>query len=1170
MDLFYNVIERIQLIFADFFLLETFHLETNAATEDEQSETKEIIDPPIQAPITSSPTLATAVPENGQEEPFLDEAVIEKEKTEHFEAFVKPALADFDAESQGSLEHKAIPTERKASEDRGMMLQRQIREDIMDQELSQDHQEDTVMTSEPLLTDKKINFFEDSATGKASSAGSSKLMSKEEAKTVATEFVESLTEEALKVSNEIRYKEQYEAAREVACDFIEDLNVKAAGIVQQMEQQQTPPPRPSRLLSVEISDADLVCDLSEVRQDLPSGAVADCYQDFTEIPSFLSHYVRQFGDNSQHGTGPETQQDEGDQDVTHDDKVEEESMATDAAAGQSQQEPEEDIWAGEAIDVEAAKAMTKTRSEDLSSSIKTKTTSDFDSMTDPYMTADSLTPGKSRPSSSDIDVMLSAVSTADGGRSSTLTTTADYETAQSDLTSYHTAASSFKSTETSEATSGHLASYELSEASETITATLEHDRESIVTPSGVTDDLEDMDGPQLPDQDCRGPPPPSTTVRLHDNGDTSDDEPQGQMVRSLQMEFSNLQQSQDLGASVQTISSNSEVTTIKEDQIVPMVSVPRQSTVDEFDGSKPERELKGFAERSYSIQMETRRESVEQHALSDTEMDAMAPPDPFNRPTTPIPPPRQDTKPSLESGSSADDPAQTSAETTEPAELAFSKHFTQVVEESPMEFEKPIELGAPDVQILTAVEMEDKTKEEWRQVEEQSTEQQWTEEDDEYQYLYNQPLDQIAEEDEETTDLNKLKETLAQTGEFEVVRRNLVIVGKQEGSGDGASVCSLQEFETLEAHVQQMGSGTLSRGSIGSQDSLEASSSNGASAAHAAASNAALRAHIKMRIGAKSSHEDCMSVDSNNSLQEFENMEEACKEVDALEAKAKEQEEVLSEIEEGHESQISESASDTCETLSEGGQGEDDEDPEEFEARLFQIDEIIKQAQTNVEAFDQSVVMSLSSHSVPLEDILGKQQQPAGGAISSESEDSLELLPSGGAPGEVPALMQASIDSLEMKQAVMQLSTDSIDNKIMTISTDSIEGGAKRPVVAAEDMMAQSVDSLEGDRRATVATAAMDKSTDSLESADQVLGRAKKMLLLEGARATDHLMTDSIEKMDSSCEESFMEIGVDGTPRKVVVKHVVDPETSVASVVAERRTQQGLGNIPQDMFKKDA
>ena len=175
MDLIYNVIERIQLIFADFFLLETFHLETNAATEDEQSETKDIINPPIQAPLTSSSALATAVPENGQEEPFLDEPGTEKEKTEHFEAFVKPALADFDSESQGSLEHKAIPTERKASEDPGMMLQRQIREDIMDQELSQDHQEDTVMTSEPLLTEKKINFFEDSATtGKAaSSAGDS-------------------------------------------------------------------------------------------------------------------------------------------------------------------------------------------------------------------------------------------------------------------------------------------------------------------------------------------------------------------------------------------------------------------------------------------------------------------------------------------------------------------------------------------------------------------------------------------------------------------------------------------------------------------------------------------------------------------------------------------------------------------------------------------------------------------------------------------------------------------------------------------------------------------------------------------------------------------------------------------------------------------------------------
>ena len=468
-----------------------------------------------------------------------------------------------------------------------------------------------------------------------------------------------------------------------------------------------------------------------------------------------------------------------------------------------------------------------------------------------------------------------------------------------------------------------------------------------------------------------------------------------------------------------------------------------------------------------------------------------------------------------------------------------------------------------------------------------------------------------------------------------------------EGSvGDGASVSSLQEFESMEAHIQQFGSGTLSRGSVGSQDSLEAgngsASTNGGGAnGGPSSSSAALRNHLKMRMGyssqrTQSGDGDCLSVDSSSSLQEFENMEEACQEAEAVESRAKEQEEVLSEIEEGHESQLSESCSDTCETISEGGaqEGEVDdvEDPEEFEARLFQIDEIIKQAQTNVEQFDQSVVMSLSSQSVPLEEILGSKQGslgqiPTGGVLSSggESEDSLELLPSSGVQGESvlqpptpqkqqqhqdssSGLMQASIDSLEMKQAViadesavklMQLSTDSIEmGKILTtagmtdsldmgkttdkmiISTDSIEGGASAKAVGIMD---RSVDSLEGKTAATAGL--MEKSTDSLESADQILGRAKKMLLIEKpsripvpasrshrsqSRDLDP-MTDSVEKMDSSCEESYLEVGPDGrsTGSRVVVKHVIDPETSVTSVVAERRTQQGLTDITSDMFKQE-
>merc|ERR1711974_554134 len=64
----------------------------------------------------------------------------------------------------------------------------------------------------------------------------------------------------------------------------------------------------------------------------------------------------------------------------------------------------------------------------------------------------------------------------------------------------------------------------------------------------------------------------------------------------------------------------------------------------------------------------------------------------------------------------------------------------------------------------------------------------------------------------------------------------------------------------------------------------------------------------------------------------------------------------------------------------------------------------------------------------------------------------------------------------------------------------------------------ESVDSLDGA-----------KMTDSLESAEAVLGKDKRVLAMEGSR----VLSRGEEKMDSSCEESFLEVGADGTPRKM-------------------------------------
>ena len=904
-----------------------------------------------------------------------------------FETFVKPSLGDSDAEGQAQLEHKAIPSE-KTHVDQQILIKRQIRDDILDQEL--EHHEETVMTESLIgdLTPKPKVAFGDEPDSKV-----------EDVTTVAAEFVESLTEQAMKMSEEIiRSREELLeegnkvlAAKEAARDFLDEMNQKAIEIAEQISRTASEEDviGTKQRHSVEISDGELETDMAEFRQELE--ARVEYPADFRLITSFYAHYVR---DLDEYPTDDDTE-------VAH----------RQGGQVETRLEPDqEDIWAAEAQNLSLQSFEPRIKKSDESSS-KTSTTnrnSGTDWSSDAYLTA-AESSSRSRPSSSDVDLMLSAQS----GRSSTVTT--EYETAHSSHdTSYHTAVSSLtskeslRSTDISEAsTGGNLASYEISETSETLMdAALDYER---LTPSGAPEDEE----PQTPD---------SPEVMPH-------------MVRSAEMIFeqpkeegSNLEDSREnLGASVLTISSNSEATVVttqppdeppliqiehkavehsdsvfsdsgkssesKAVSFEPNVSFETytQRSVDsaEYD-SRPESELKDFESRPHSISEAMlsdpppRPQSKED--MSDPETGStLKIRDPFARPITPEPPEKVVVK----------DTVEFSEEALEEAEIAFSKHFTQVVEESSLEFERLEEV--PEVQIMTAVDLESP---------EVLDEPKWSEGDD-YQYMYNQPLDQIAEEDEESHDLSKLRETLNNTGDFEIQRRNLVLKGD-----DNSSMSSLQEFENLEAQV--LGSGTLSRGSMGSQDSLETPS----------------KSHLRKVVV-----KDDNSVHSASSLTEFETMEEACQEAENIEKRAKEQEDVLSEIEEGHESQISES-SDSCETMSEGAADEDEvDDPEEFEARLFQIDEIIKQAQTNVEQFDSA--MSISQQSVPLEDILGaapSTKKVVDTLSSAEDSDSLEvqLLPDSGVDSSAAQqeVMQASIDSLDLKQkvdGVMQLSTDSID-----------------------------------------------------------------------------------------------------------------------------------------------
>lgn len=191
----------------------------------------------------------------------------------------------------------------------------------------------------------------------------------------------------------------------------------------------------------------------------------------------------------------------------------------------------------------------------------------------------------------------------------------------------------------------------------------------------------------------------------------------------------------------------------------------------------------------------------------------------------------------------------------------------------------------------------------------------------------------------------RLKESsLSSTPEFDVLSgrryfsRNAA-GGAAGGNGgeDVMSVDSLQDFERLEQELQAV---KQRRQSNGSQESLNGSGK---------------------RVGG-----DNVSV---NSLTEFERLERDMAEAAKIEERARQQEAaLLSEIEEGHESQQSES-SDSCETLSGGGlrrgggggddTDDDDSDDEDYEQRMFEIDEIIRQAQTNIEQFDTDLAVQV-------------------------------------------------------------------------------------------------------------------------------------------------------------------------------------------------------------------
>jgi hypothetical protein len=312
-----------------------------------------------------------------------------------------------------------------------------------------------------------------------------------------------------------------------------------------------------------------------------------------------------------------------------------------------------------------------------------------------------------------------------------------------------------------------------------------------------------------------------------------------------------------------------------------------------------------------------------------------------------------------------------------------------------------------------------------------------------------------------------VKESLSSTPEYDVLAGRKFFT--RSGEHDDVSMSSLQEFEQLE---NQIALEAARKRSHGSQDSLNGNS----------------------KRYSRSGQGDDVSL---SSLKEFEGLETACIEAVKIEARAKEEEALLSEIEEGHESQVSESES--CETMSVddgrgvlGGGGESI-DSDDYEKRMFEIDEIIRQAQSNVERFidpKDDVTESMGR---------GDSLEEVARVPELDLDQPLHVFSAKMTAGWRQAdddVMRTSSDSLEMKDqsSALHASTDSLDLKtvadVMSASADSIE--FQTQLSSRADVMTDSVE-LPAD------FAVMAASTDSLDTG-------------EGAATAATAMTDSIEE----------------------------------------------------------
>lgn len=289
--------------------------------------------------------------------------------------------------------------------------------------------------------------------------------------------------------------------------------------------------------------------------------------------------------------------------------------------------------------------------------------------------------------------------------------------------------------------------------------------------------------------------------------------------------------------------------------------------------------------------------------------------------------------------------------------------------------------------------------------------------------------------------LGSVKDSFSSTPEYDVLAGRKFFT--RSGEHDDVSMSSLQEFEHLERAISLENR----RYHQGSQDS----SSNG---------SFTRRYHAN-----RSGQGDDISL---SSLKEFEGLESACIAAHTIEVKAKEEEALLAQIDEAQENVLSE----VSESLKTDSKETHEKEEEDYEKRMFEIDEIIRQAQSNVEKFidlgdkEESIGRGDSLEEVakvPDLELDEPLQKKAATAVNWTKDDP----------------MQTSIDSLDQKKPHHE-STDSLDTKktemdIMTASTDSIEFQAQSHKSAKDTIMTDSIEIQDQDSKSFMI------NSDSLE-----------------------------------------------------------------------------------------